>query len=94
MAEEVGKVTHYYDKVGVAVVELSAPLSVGEKVTFKRGEVQFTQEVTSMQIEHQQIEKAEAGQAVGVKVDQKIKPGAIVYRGELPPESEEGAEQE
>ena len=93
MAEEVGKVTHYYDKVGVAVVELSAPLAVGEEVTFKRGETQFTQEVTSMQVEHEQIEKAEAGQAVGVKVDQKIKPGAVVYRGELPAEEEETAEE-
>lgn len=84
MAEEIGKVTHYYDKAGVAVVDLSAPLTTGETVTFQKGDMQFTQEVTSMQIDNENIDKAKAKTSIGLKIDQPAKPGTTVFRGELP----------
>lgn len=78
---KVGKVTHYYDKIGVAVVELEAGLAVGDKIKFVRGgEDLFEQEVASMQMEHEKVETAKAGQTVGLKTDQEVKDGAEVYK--------------
>lgn len=78
---KVGKVTHYYDKIGVAVVELSENLSVGDKIKFVRGgEDLFEQEVSSIQMEHEKVETAKAGQVVGLKTDQGVKDGAEVYK--------------
>lgn len=78
---KVGKVTHYYDKIGVAVVELTEGLSVGDKIKFVRGgEDLFEQEVSSIQMEHEKVQDAKAGQAVGLKIDQEVKDGAEVYK--------------
>lgn len=77
----VGKVTHYYDKIGVAVFELVNELSVGDRVRFIRGgEDLFEQEISSIQIEHEKVENATAGQVVGIKVEQELKDGTEVYK--------------
>jgi putative protease len=74
---KIGKVTHYYDKIGVAVVELDGGLSKGDKIKFVRGgEDMFEQEVESMQIEHDKIDSAKKGDVVGLKVDQEVKEDA------------------
>lgn len=83
MAKEIGKVSHYYDKAGVAVVDLTAPLAVGETVTFQRGDTKFSQTVDSIQVDHEQVDKAKAGTSVGMKVDQKTRLGTVVTRGEV-----------
>lgn len=77
----VGKVVHYYDKIGVAIVELGAPVTVGELLLFRRGEREFTQPVSSMQIDHASVEKAGRGKIVGIRVVQVADPGTLVYRG-------------
>lgn len=80
METEVGKVIHYYDKLGVAIIELSGKLAVGDTIKIKRGEEEFEQSVTSMQTEHETVESAKKGDSVGVKVDQKAKEGSIVLK--------------
>ena len=78
---KVGKITHYYDKLGVAVLELEDSLNAGDKIRFVRGgEDLFEQTVSSMQVEHQVIENAKAGDIVGLKADQAVKDGAEVYK--------------
>lgn len=78
---KIGKVIHYYDKIGVAIVELSATLSVGDKVKFVRGgEDMFEQDVDSIQIEHEQKKSAGKGDVVGLKVSSEVKEGAEVYK--------------
>jgi len=78
---KIGKVKHYYDKIGVAVVELDGGLSKGDKIKFVRGgEDMFEQEVESMQIEHDKIDSAKKGDVVGLKVDQEVKEDAEVYK--------------
>ncbi len=77
--KKIGTVTHYYGNIGVAVVELSGKLSVGDKVKFGDGENDFEQTVGSMQIEHKDISSAKKGDAIGLKVDEKINEGADVY---------------
>lgn len=76
---KVGKVTHYYDKIGVAVVDLEDSLSVGDKIKVTGHGNEFTQQVSSMQLDHQDLQKAKKGQAIGLKVDQKVKEGDEVY---------------
>jgi len=79
---KIGKITHYYDRIGVAVLKVTDnPLTVGKtiKITDKNGEEKFTQEVTSIQIEHQQIKKAKKGSEVGLKIDQEVKEGDEVF---------------
>lgn len=80
MDKEVGKVTHYYDKAGVAIVKLTAAVAVGGTLKFKRGEAEFEQPLNSMQIEHAPVAKAKKGDSVGIKMDQAVKEGTVVYR--------------
>lgn len=76
----VGKVTHYFSKIGVAVIELSDDLKVGDRIRIVGGKNQFEQTVDSMEIEHKKIEEAKAGESVGLKVIQKVKEGYKVYK--------------
>jgi len=78
---KIGKVTHYYDKIGVAIVELDAALSNGDTVKFTRGgEDLFEQKVESLQIEHKQVDSAKKGDVVGLKAKKEIKEGAEVFK--------------
>lgn len=78
---KVGKVIHYYDKLQVAIVELAAELSVGDKIKFVRGgEDLFEQNVDSIQIEHEKKESAKKGEVVGLKVEKEVKEGAEVFK--------------
>lgn len=77
----IGKVIHYYDKLGVAIVRLEEPLIVGDKAKFvKNGETLFEQEITSMQQSHENIENAKPGDEIGVKTDQEAKPGVELHK--------------
>ncbi|MBI4990844.1 hypothetical protein HZB96_02000 [Candidatus Gottesmanbacteria bacterium] len=80
MDVKVGKITHYYDKIGVAVLELVKPLSVGDKIKISGHDKEFTQEVVSMQVEHKEIKKAKKGDSIGLKVDQPVKENDQVYK--------------
>lgn len=82
MAEEelIGKVTHYFDKIGVAIVELTKTLKVGETLHFLGHDADFNQSVASLQIEHEQVQEAKKGENVGLKVDQKVKEDTEVFR--------------
>ena len=75
----VGKVIHYYDKIGVAVIELKKALKVGDKIKFVHGDNSFEQVVESMQLEHAQVTEGKKGQEVAVKVDSEAKTVVLVY---------------
>lgn len=78
--KKIGKITHYFDKIGVAVLELSAKLKAGERIKISGHDNEFEQEITSMQIEHEQVPEADKGQSIGLKVDQPVKEGDEVYK--------------
>lgn len=78
--EEIGKITHFFSKISVAVVELQAPLSVGDKIRVQGPSTDFEQTVASMQIEHESVKTAKAGQSVGLKVNDRVKEQDIVYK--------------
>ncbi len=75
--KQIGKVTHYYDKIGVAIIKFDKPFKVGGKIKF--GEDGFEQEVSSMQFDHKQIDEAKKDQEVGIKVDNPVKSGTLVF---------------
>ena len=82
MAEEkVGKITHYYAKIGVAVLEVTDGLvKVGDTLHVVGHGVDFNQTISSMQVEHQPVEEAKVGESVGLKTDQPVKEGAEVFK--------------
>ena len=76
----VGKISHFFAKPSVAVVELEGVLKSGDKISIERGDEAFEQIVSSMQIEHENIQEAKPGQSIGLKVDQATKQGAKVFK--------------
>jgi len=78
--QEVGKATHYFSKINVAVIELTASLSVGDKIRVQGPTTNFEQTVQSMQIEHENVKTAQKGQSVGLKVDERIRENDTVYK--------------
>ncbi len=80
MEVEVGRITHFYNKIGVAVVELSGPLQVGDTIHISGHITDLTQKVESMQMEHQNIQRAEKGQGIGLKVNGEVKEKDILYK--------------
>ena len=79
--KQVGMVTHYFGNIGVAVIELSDVLKTGEKIRIVGGvDTDFEQKVGSMEVEHEKVESAKKGDAIGLKVDQKVREGYKVYK--------------
>lgn len=70
--KEVGKVTHFYDKISVGVVALSGSLKVGDNIHIQGAHDDFEQEVGSMQLDHKDVKAAKKGDLVAIKVDQPV----------------------
>jgi len=79
--EPVGKVAHFFDKISVAVIELTGNLKVGDTIEIGKDEENaFQQVIASMQIDHSPVEKAKSGDAIGMKLDHPTKEGAEVNK--------------
>ena len=77
---QIGRVTHYYDKIGVAVVEVyNQPLNVGDRVKVSGHDKEFIMDITSLQVEHDKVVSVGVGETCGVKIDTAVKPGDILY---------------
>lgn len=76
----IGKITHYFPHVEVAVIELSENLRVGDTIRIVGGKTDFNQVVESIEIERQKIEEAKPGDSVGIRVKQKVRDGYKVYK--------------
>ena len=76
----IGKATHYFNRLEVAVLELSGDLQVGDDVCFVGRITDFEQNVGSMEIQHKKISMATAGQEVALKVYDIVRPGDLVYK--------------
>ena len=78
--QEIGKVEHFYPKISVAVVELTGDLKKGDKISIEGHENVVEMTVESMQIEHEPVEEAKKGDAVGMKVTGPVKEKDVVYK--------------
>jgi putative protease len=82
MAEHrVGRVTHYWAKIGVAGIEITAgEIRVGDTIRFKGHTTDFTQRLDSMQVEHDPVTVARAGDSVGLKVADHVRDHDEVFK--------------
>ena len=77
----IGKITHYFSNIGVAVIDLLSSLNEGDTIRISGGEnTDFSQTVGSMQIEHEEVKSAKKGDSVGLKVQEKVHEGYKVYK--------------
>jgi putative protease len=77
--KQIGKITHYFGKIGVGVLELEGKLKVGDTIVISGHSKEFEQAVDSMQVEHEQVTEAKKGDAVGLKTEQPVKEGDSVF---------------
>ena len=77
---EIGKVTHFFSKISVAIIELTDVLSVGDQIAIKGPTTSVEQAVDSMQIEHENVQKATSGQNIGLKVNDRVRENDMVYK--------------
>jgi putative protease len=77
---EIGRITHFFSKINVAVIELKASLKVGDTIVIKGPTTDFQQVVDSMQIEHENVQTALAGQSIGLRVVQRVRETDAVFK--------------
>ena len=78
--QEVGRVSHFFTKISVAVIELTATISVGDRILIKGPTTNLEQTIDSMEIEHEKVQRAEAGQSIGMKVKDRVRETDVVYK--------------
>jgi translation initiation factor IF-2 len=81
MEEEIGKITHFFSKINVGVLELAnGDLHIGDTIHIKGHTTDFYQKVESMQVEHAPVESADKGMQVGLKVESSVREGDQVFK--------------
>lgn len=78
--KEIGKVTHYFGRLNVAVLAMTDTLSVGDRIRIHGRNTELEQAVDSMQIEHKSVQQVGAGQEVALHVIERVREGDVVYR--------------
>ena len=78
--QEVGRVTDYFAHIGVAGIDLTAPLRVGDRIRIKGHTTDLEQAVDSIQIEHESVQEAKPGDKIGIKVADRCRAGDHVFR--------------
>jgi len=78
--QEVGRVSHFFTKISVAVIELTATISVGDRILIKGPTTNLEQTIDSMEIEHEKVQRAGAGQSIGLKVKDRVRETDVVYK--------------
>lgn len=77
--KEIGKVSSYFSKVGVAAIKLSGKLKIGDKVHIKGHTTDFEVPIDSIQIERKDVKSAKKGDHIGIKVPEKVRPNDTVF---------------
>lgn len=81
MEEEIGKITHYFSKINVGVIEMtSGILRVGDTIHIKGHTTDFYQRVQSMQVEHNPVESVKPGESAGMKVESPVREQDLVLK--------------
>lgn len=79
LGSKVGEVTHFFPDISVAVVSVEEEIEVGDELAFQGATTNFRQTVESMEVDHEEVEKAEEGQEVGMKVEDRVREGDEVF---------------
>ena len=78
--QEVGSVSHFFTKISVAIIELTDTLSVGDRIRITGPTTYLDQQIESMEIEHEKVQKAQANQSVGLVVKERVRKNDVVYK--------------
>lgn len=79
--QPIGKISHYFGKIGVGVIELTTgDLKVGDRVRIQGHNNDFEQNIDSMQVDHQAVTAAKKGDSIGVELEQPVKENDMVYK--------------
>lgn len=78
--EKIGTVAHFFTNIDVGVIELEKPLEKGDKIRIKGSTTDFEQDVGSMEIDGDKVEKAKSGDSIGMKVKKRVREGDTVYK--------------
>jgi putative protease len=77
---KVGVISHYFTKIGVAVIDLTGSLNIGDTISIQGATTSFEQVIDSMQIEHEMVDKAKGGDSIGLKVKDRVRKGDTVFK--------------
>ena len=80
MEVEIGHVTHYFNKISVAVLSIKEELKIGDMIHVLGHTTDFTQKVTSMQIEHKNVDSVKPGDDFAIKVIEPAREHDVVYK--------------
>ncbi len=82
MAEKkpIGKITHFFPKISVAVLKADETIKKGDKISIEGHGNKVEMTVESMQVEHKDVEECNAGEEVGMKVPKEVKEGDLVFK--------------
>jgi putative protease len=81
MTDKIGEIENFFSKISVAVVKITeGSLSKGDKIVVKGATTNFEMTVESMQIDRADVESVSAGQKVGIKVPERVRPGDEVFQ--------------
>ncbi len=78
-SKRIGKVTHYYGGIRVAIIKFNKDIRISKEVRFKGATTDFKQTISSMQFDHKDIKTAKKGKQVGIKVKSKVRVGDEVF---------------
>jgi translation elongation factor EF-Tu-like GTPase len=78
--EAIGRVTHYFGKPSVAAIEVTEPLRVGDRIHIRGHSTDLVQTVETMEIDHQRVDRAEAGDDVAMHVDDHVREHDLIFR--------------
>ena len=77
---EVGSIMTYYSNIGVAALELTGNIKVGDTIIIRGNTTDVEHVIESMEIDRQPIQEAKSGDQIGIKVATKIRKGDHVYK--------------
>ena len=80
--KQIGKITHYYDKIKVGVIKLTDSLKIGDEIHIKGTHDDFEETVSSMQLDHKEVKTAKKGQEIAIGVERSVHKNDKVLRVE------------
>ncbi len=80
MEQTIGKVSHYFGNLGVAAMQVTGELRVGDQIHVKGHTTDFTQTVDSLEVNHQKVERAGPGEDIAFKVKDRARVGDEVFK--------------
>ncbi len=78
--EKIGRIAHYFTRLGVGVVELEGKIAEGDTIALKGSTTDFKQKVGSMEINGEKVKEAGPGQSIGLKLEERVRPGDEVFK--------------